>query len=244
MKMKQLWLIAAAFAAVQTIAHSADAPKKPGVKFVEHFCRPGEEILDSTKSCMDNRVFVDEADKCLDRLHEEAQRVSKGMASGFAKDATAAQSNKFSSSNEDYVYAAATFADLIMLTNQVMDEVDSYADFVNLPEDIMNDEVTNGDADAYAAQHPCYAETQDSIDSVMDDLGDMLQEFTDGKTASDAAAATSASRKTNLDANGSANATAHGTSKSSVTNTPAAKPKSGASDITGVKQDQEKQQQK
>jgi hypothetical protein len=239
MTTKLLWLFLAA-----NPSHAADAPKKPGVKFVEHFCRPGEEILDSTKSCTDNRVFVDEADDCLDRLHDEAARVSKGMAAGFSKDATSAQTSKFSSSNEDYKYASATFADLITLTNQVMDEVDSYADYVNLPEDIMNDEVTGGDADAYAAQHPCYAETQDSIDSVMDDLGDMLQEFTDGKTASDAAAATTAIRKTNLDASGSVNATAHGTSKTATPGTPAAKPKSGASDITGVKQDQEKQKQK
>ena len=244
MKMKLVWIFAA-FAAVH--AHAAEE-KKPGVKFVEHFCRPGEEILNTTTSCMDNRAFVDEADSCLDRLHDEAERVSKGMAAGFSKDATAAQTSKFSASNDDYKFAAATFADLILLTNQVMDEVDSYADYVNLPEDIMNDEVTGGDPEGYAAKHPCYAETQESIDGVMEDLGDMLQEFTDGKTASDAAAASSASRRTGLDVNAStpgAAVPAHGMGVGSgIPNAPAGTPKSGASDITGVKQDQEKQKQK
>lgn len=248
MKILRLSLIVASFTSVGALA--ADATKKNGVKFVEHFCKPGDEILDGTKSCMDNRVFVDEADACLDRLHAEAQRVSKGMAVNFSKDATAAQTNKFSSSVEDYKYAAATFADLITLTNQVMDEVDSYQDYVNLPEDIMNDEVTGGNAEAYAAQHPCYAETQESLDSVQDDLSDMLAEFTAGKAASEAAAATSSARRSGLDVNAPTPGSSglvhggQGVGSGTPSGVPRGKSQNGASDITGVKQDQQKQQQK
>jgi len=231
------------------VCDAAGAPKKPGIKIPENFCRPGQEILEATTGCLDNRLFVDEADACLDRLEAEADRVSKGMKAGFSKDATAAQTGKFSSSSEDYQYAALTFDDLAKLTDQVMDEIDSYSDYVNLPEDSLNDELTGGDMDAYAEKHPCYSETQDSIQSVMEDLGDMKKEFLEGKTKSEAAAASADGRRSNLDVNqsGSVPGGAHNlksAGQSGPAVVPGGTPKSGSSDITGVKQDQQKAQQK
>jgi hypothetical protein len=228
-------------------AESAKPTGKPRIVFEENFCRPGEEILDHTGGCSDNRVFVDEADACLDRLQSVADRLGKGMKTGFSKDEIEKQTGKLGASHEDYVYASQTLGDLSRLTDQVMDEVDSYADYVNLPEDTLNDEITGGDEEGYAEMHPCYSETRDSLDEILDDLEDMKQEFDDAKKVADAAAATSSTRKANLDEQavtaGGARPVA-GTRGQGAGKVPAGKSRNGGSDITGVKEDRQKANKK
>ena len=191
--------------------------------------------------------ILDEAEACLEKLEAEANRISSQMAKGFNKNDVSLQAAKFDASKQDYQYTVQTFDDLIKLTNQVMDEVDSYADYVNLPEDTYNNEVNGGDPEHYAEMHPCYSETRDSIDSVLDDLEDMKKDFQKGRDAAAKAAGISSDRKSNLkqDKNGSvakpvAATKASGSSKAAAKQ----KPKSGASTVTGIVEDQKKRQQK
>jgi hypothetical protein len=243
--MKPFFALAALVMAVPSFAATEGHPR---IQFPDNFCRPGEEILNATKTCMDNRVFVDQADECLDKLQAAADRMGKAMPKGFSADDIAKQTGKFTASSDDYAYASQTFGDLSKLTDQVMDEVDGYQDYVNLPEDTMNAELNQGDPDAYAEMHPCYSETRDSIEDILADLQDMKNDFDGAKKVADAALATSTGRGNNLNQNSSlagpgAASGAKGKGSGSVKGN-AGTNQNGASDITGIKQDQDKANQK
>ncbi len=214
---------------------------KAKLQIPEHYCSPGEEILYSTKGCLDNQVFIDQADDCLDRLRAQISKSTAGMKAAFSQDATSRQKGKFNASAIDYAAASATLTDLISLTDQVQDEVDSYADFVNLPEDTMNDEATGGDPESYVAKFPCYSETRQSLDSVQDDLDQVMADLKKTKMVADAAAANSSTSAARLDQSGSMGngqiqngvgaGAGHGVKGRSA---------NPGSDITGVKQDEQK----
>jgi hypothetical protein len=219
---------------------SADSKSQPA--FPQYYCRQGEDILAHTTGCMDNRVFVDEADACLSRLKAEVSGATKSMKAGFSQDATSKQRDKFSASVQDYAAASAMLAKLIVLTDQVEDEVDSYADFVNLPEDTMSDDVTGGDEEAYVQMFPCYAETRDSLDSVQDDLDKVKSELVKAKQMADSAAVNSSSNAANLNQTDSTGAQpiVSGKGQGSGVAGPKGQSSNPASDITGVKQDEQK----
>jgi hypothetical protein len=121
-------------------------------------------------------------------------------------------------------------------------EMDTYSGALNLPEDSDEKEVTGGDQRGYAMGVTCFGESTRSIHSIQNDFLNRLKQLEKTKSATDANLASA-----RLGGGGLENDSQQDAVKNSVGTGSGASVKGNSqnspSDVTGVRQDQEKQSQ-
>ncbi len=222
--------------AIQYVAQASEA------KSLGNICTPPQQISEKTASCMDNRQFTDYAERCLDRVLAEVRKAGLDLKNGFSPDVIQKQTEKFAASQADYSLAAKKLNDLIQIANRAGDEIEGYLNFINLPEDAEQPKVNGGNSFTYSMRHPCYAETKSAIEDILMDIDYIIENLTAAQKASDALTQTSSFKKTSLSQ--TALKAAASTKGTNGTGPKAGKSVNPRSDITGVKEDQEKRQGK
>lgn len=203
----------------------------PSKVYAGVFCVDAEKIYNQVESCEENDAYVDQAEKCLERLEDSIMAEKAKMK--FSADKNKNQSKNFGTAVADYGLSETTLNKLIAQAQQATSELEMYPGLVVLPEDSDEPEMNGGDEEAFANSVPCFGETQKSIESVLKDMDDITNELKAAKTAStDLKNANSANKGTVDSANPNAASDLNMQSQGQTTGaTPAAK--SRGSSISG-----------
>jgi hypothetical protein len=133
-------------------------------------CSNPQQLMQTVDSCPENESYVDAAEKCLDKLHNESAKLGIAMKSGFSKK-SGKQSQNFSAANQDYNLTVANLRRMIAIAGKAGDEVDAYLDTIILPEDTFT--MGEEDPDAYAMEMPCFGEAREALISIVEDIEKM-----------------------------------------------------------------------
>lgn len=214
----------------------AAAPPKPPL----YFCVPATEIAAAGQECEDNDAFIDRGEDCLDKLDAEIKTATAAMKAAFSPDTVSQQSAKYQSSLQDYQQSSATLAYVIALNELAIREMDAYAGALAEPEDAEEADVNGGNRQRYDMSVTCFGETTRSIRSIQTDFRDRLRQLLAAKRGAAANAATSAADLQKIDAGSAGTAPAMGGKGQGSAAVNGGKSANGASDITGVQQDEQK----
>lgn len=208
---------------------------------------------DGAMDCQDNGKFGEAAIACMKDLERAiAERTKSAQlqlaASNAAHSAMGnAQNNNFAGSEADYAISQASLSDLIAASKHIRKRVDSYLDHVYYPTDWDAPEELIGDPVEYIEGEPCYAENAEGIKGIVKRIDGYIEQFEQAKVASMKRGTTSGGRE------GLQNSIGHGAvtggkstpgAPGTMQRVPSGKSNNGRSDITGVKEDKQKQLQK
>lgn len=210
-------------------------------KIPDTFCIDGEKLSKHVKSCTQNDVYVNAAENCLARLEKLVDTESKVLDALLKGPKGENQNKNLTTANKDYKTAISSLDFLLSEADRAADEVDDYQDYKILPEDYDAPDIA--DPDAYLENFDCYADTRDSIDSVLEDVAEIKEELEEAKAIALANATAAGVNATNLDSTQKGvKAAAPTKGKAPVS---AAKKKGAAgSDITGTEENKKKAQGK
>lgn len=153
--------------------------------FPEHFCAPPSVISPESERCEDNLIYTQAAETCLKRLRAEVNKEGETVKRFFSKGPKDKQSQNYAESQVDHRNASLRLARLIRLAKKTALEVDKYFDQVYLPIDWELPTVNNGDPKAYVMSQPCYGDTVEALDSIMNDIVRVGRELTTAKLTAD-----------------------------------------------------------
>jgi hypothetical protein len=208
---------------------------------------------DGAMDCQDNGKFGEAAIACMKDLERAiAERTKRAQlelaASNAAHSAMGnAQNHNFAGSEADYAISQASLSDLIAASKHIRKRVDSYLDHVYYPTDWDAPEELIGDVNEYIEGEPCYAENAEGIKGIVKRIDGYIEQFEQAKVASAKRGTTSSGRE------GLQNSIGHGAvtggkstpgAPGKMQRVPSGKSNNGRSDITGVKEDKQKQLQK
>ncbi len=219
------------------IAQAADSIAAP-------FCTTADQIDEHTESCDDNDAFIIQGDACLDRFDKLVAEKAAGMQKNFVKNDGKYQKLNFNTSLKDYNLSSAALAQLIGFNQQAISDVTEYLDATVTPEDTDSPDATEGmDPQAWADSWSCYGDTRTSIREILQDFQNRLSSLQAAKAIVDGNGATSGGRQENVGAiTDTPNKMAKGTKgQGSGKPVPKGKSQNPSSDITGVKEDEQKQ---
>jgi hypothetical protein len=209
------------------------------------FCTPFTEIAEKVETCDDNDTYLEEGEKCLDKIDAEEKAVSQYLPAVFSGNKDGKQAAKFAGANQDYAASSAALAYLIGTAKVAEGEIRAYKYSLELPEDFEERDVNQGDEAGYIMSVDCYGTNHENLESLLEDFQTRQKKWEDIKKVADANAAAAGVRESHLGASDSAGnlQTASGKGQGSGGKANLKNPKNGQSDITGVKQDQDKQNQ-
>lgn len=216
---------------------SANVPKLP-----KSFCAPGEQIANQLQNCVENQKFIDAAEACLEKLEKTVSQRTNALKAGLDTAKAAQQNKNFTSAATDYATTSATLAYLISLADLAATETVGYLDLVLEPEHTDDPEANGGDPEGYKNAHPCFAETQEALNDIIDDIEHRQAELEEAKDASDMKSGLSSGHSGALDSQ--APATTPSLSGQTPGTAPSAKGQKGkdprASDISGTEDKKKK----
>jgi hypothetical protein len=158
--------------------------KKPG------FCRPGSAVAAKAADCEENSVFAAQAKECREALGQEVARASGALAKLIGQGGAGSQSGNFGATAKDYGTSAAELTRLIGLATLAAADLDSYLDWVVLPEDVDNPEIAGNDMQKYAESIGCFGNNVKAIRGEIEAVNGMRAQLEAARAASGALGAT------------------------------------------------------
>lgn len=211
-------------------AGPARAEEKPS------FCRPGKAVAAKANDCDDNKVFAAQAKECREALGQEVSRGSAGLAKLIGQGGAGSQSANFGATAQDYGTSAAELTRLIGVATLAAADLDSYLDWVVLPEDVDNPEVAGDDMQKYAESVDCFGNAVRAIRGEISAVNQMRTQLEAARAASGALGATAAKAGASVGAGPVAAPTETGGKKSDAPKTDfPGDHRPGQSDISGTK---------
>jgi hypothetical protein len=229
-----------------TAGHSLAATK---AKIVDA-CPSGTSLEENgTEECDDNVKFAQAGQTCLKALESdirtETTNVSQQLAAANAdhtSDSANSQTSDFNGSVADYALSQETLSKLLKEAQFTRDSVDNYLHRIFYPEDFDAEEEEIGDPLEFLDKNPCYVDNETLLKSTLASVDKDIANLKKAKASSGGLKDNSSTSSgfqdsmtspnvSNTQGQGSGAATVKGTSNN------------GASDITGVKQDEQKQTQ-
>jgi regulator of RNase E activity RraB len=206
-------------------------------------CTSVHEIDEHIQSCEDNKIFLERAQKCYEGFKGLRTQKAAEMNKRFERSGNDAQRNDFHAKQRDSDEAVRTHDQMIALGEKMMKEMDGYFDYFEHPEDVDADEEDGDAVDSQVWAESCYRENALGLDKLMDELENDINTMKQARAEEAKHSRLSATVQTNLDNSSLNSAPVGGSShgEGSGKRVPSGASQNGASDITGVKQDQEKQ---
>ncbi|RYZ95415.1 MAG: hypothetical protein EOP11_24955 [Proteobacteria bacterium] len=200
------------------------------------FCRPAGAVGAKVNDCEENKTFLTQAEECREALAKEVARGSAGLAALIGKGAADSQSANFSSTVKDYGTSAAELSRLIAVAILAAKDLDSYLDWVVLPEEVDNPDIAGPDMQKYADSVACYGENVKGIKNEIAKVVAMQGQLEAARVASGALGAAAGISGTGIRANEAAPAQTPGGKPSAAPTTDfKGDYQPGLSDISGTK---------
>ncbi|RZA09837.1 MAG: hypothetical protein EOP11_00345 [Proteobacteria bacterium] len=200
------------------------------------FCRPAASVGAKVNDCEENKIFLAQAGECREALAKEVAKGSASLAAIIGKGGADSQGANFSSTAKDYGASAAELTRLIAVAVLAAKDLDSYLDWVVLPEEVDNPDIAGPDMQKYADSVACYGENVRGIKAEIAKVVSMQGQLEAARAASGSFGAAAAASGTNIRASQTAPAPVTGGKTSAA---PAANFKGdyspGLSDISGTK---------
>lgn len=202
-----------------------------------NYCKPAAAI--AVTDCEDNDAFIREGDSCLNKLEADIKKASAAMTKGFSKNDNQKQAKKFNSALQDNAVSSATLAGLMANADLAIADVKNYQANLDPPEDFDEADVNQGNPQAYMMSVDCYGDTKHSLEGIVADIEHVKRDLASAKQVADANAAASGAREQQVD-NSSTGGMITGKGKDAVV--PKGQPPSRDSGVSGVQEEQAKEQ--
>lgn len=210
-------------------AHAEE--KKPG------FCRPATSVATKVNDCEENNVFAGQAKECREALGGEVNKASGALAKLIGQSGAGSQSANFSATAKDYGTSAAELTRLIALATVAAADLDSYLDWVVLPEDVDNPEIAGNDMQKYAESIGCFGNNVKAIRDEINNVNAMRAQLEAARAASAALGGGAAKAGEGIKATTSLHPAPEPAGKQAVTPTaPGGDYRPAQSDISGTKE--------
>jgi hypothetical protein len=165
------------------------------------YCRSPAELYQQVTDCDLNEHYAEAAVVCLRTLekdiHAARRDLSAGMSSRNAR-AKAAQGGTLGAAQGNYGAAGSTLSSLISRTEATIREVARYQEELALPEDADAPEVLGQSVDEYLDSEPCFRDSFETLDFVLEDLNHHLEDLQAANAAASTHETVSGTRKTNI----------------------------------------------
>ncbi len=210
----------------------------------EAFCKPAAEVSANTVSCQDNGTFLRASNDCLAKLEQlETQLGAEGMA--IAKSGTGGQQSENKTGHSEYDFTASSLAYLIAVAGLARGEHSEYQTLVAPPgiEYDPFEEDSQKDPEGWFRRVPCFGETQTGLEKNEAALDAKIQRYTARRAEALSMKAKLAVHGTNYGSLSAPTATGRDTRSAPPKGLPAKNNSDSTSDITGVQQDKQKQNQ-
>ncbi len=222
--------------AVSTAQAAVDLKNIPAT-----FCQAPLEASGNTASCNDNNTFISAARDCYKKLNALETQLGTEAAAIAAKN-TNAQHGQTLKGQAEYQFSVAVFAYLLQIASVAQGELKEYQTYVAPPPD-NNFSRSEDPSNPYAwfDEIPCWGETHAELRKTRQDFADKSGRYLARMNEAKKMQAGLGKNATQLGALGAAKAA--NTQGKAASGMPAVntKPKTGPSDITGVKEDKSKQ---
>lgn len=182
MNNKKIYLVALTTTALlSSCAHKGtnDVAREPNS--MRSFCKSFSKIQEESEACDDNDKFVDAAEACLVKFE-------KGMKAAGIKIHTPDDARMFDReggmdpSQEPSTTSSENVTETwIKNGNQAVQDLKSYTEQLNYPEDAEDEDEHGSDPEQYANTVACYGESKKSITDVADDFQYYLEQLIDLK---------------------------------------------------------------
>lgn len=224
-------------AAIPAHGQSVDLAHVPAA-----FCAPPVDVAGQTPNCPANGRFLQAANDCLKSLDRlEAQLGAEAKA--IAKSGPESQRGENATGHSEYGFSVASLTYLSGVAAVAKAEIGNYQSFVVPPpsEYDRNEEDPAGDSEGWMYDVPCYRDAQSALGDAAEKLEEKIQRYAARRAEAQAFEAKLATRGTSYESLSGPQAT--GRAQGSRKPVPQWKSTGGGSDITGVQQDKQKQNQ-
>jgi len=209
------------------------------------FCRPATTVGGKVNDCEGNGVFANQAKECREALSRMVEQTSGSLAKAIGQSGAGSQCANFGSTAKDYGTSAAELTKLIGFATLAAADLDSYLDYVVLPEDVDNPDLSGNHMQKYAESIACFGDNVRAIRAEIGTVNGMRTQLEATRTAAAAFGATAANRGEAIKAGTLAPAPETGGKHSAV---PSAsykgEDKARRSDISGTEDEKKKPAQK
>lgn len=128
------------------------------------FCESGARLGAAAKNCEGNKIFMQAAEQCWQKLEDLEKRVTKELEARIGMKNAAPQNATFQNTKSTYNEGAEALEYMYAVTTLAMKELDDYFDRVVYPEHSESDEETMSEG--------CYRD----VVVPLDELADKFQE--------------------------------------------------------------------
>lgn len=186
-------------AVVLTFSMSSESLAAKRKKQPEFQCIPRKEIEQKAKECNDNEAYADAAVKCLNKLKalvDEKTKEAKTQLQSSVDESTNKNSQTQSTQGaaNNYQISQQVLANLIQSAKQARLQVSNYLKDIVVPDEIALVEA-GLDIDEVLLSEPCYAENQEVLLFVEEDIYKIIDELEASKNKSSALKSNSMSKK-------------------------------------------------
>jgi hypothetical protein len=214
-------------------------------------CPAVDDFSNENMTCEENGKFGQAGVDCLSSLETAiknqsavAHKAMMGSNEKLVDKAGNAQTHNFHGSGADYALAQATLEELIASAKKAREKVESYHLNIFYPEDFDAPEEVIGDREEFIMDNPCFSENKLGLMDIVKKIDKDIADLEKTKALAMSKGATSGTRQEGMQnslVNGASNTKAAGAKAGAI---PKGTSQNGSSDITGVKEDQSKQQKK
>jgi hypothetical protein len=141
------------------------------------FCTPAEDLNQSTQSCADNAVFLQEAEACLKKVENLHRRVAEELKGRTQVDILDQQNHSLQKGNATYEETYLSQEFMFAVTQLALNEIDAYFDYVVYPEHAETDEETMAES--------CFRDVVVPMDGVAEQLENKLRDIARGMEISE-----------------------------------------------------------
>lgn len=194
----------------------------------QQFCESGARLGAAAENCAGNKIFMQAAEQCWQKLEELEKRVTKDLESRIGMKNAAPQNATFQNTKSTYNEGAAALEYMYDVTTLAIKEIDDYFDRVVYPEHSESDEETMSEG--------CYRDVVVPLDELADKFQEKQTDIVSRIEAADRNAESMTGKDTEIDTAGGA--------QTKVKTTPSAKGPKGkdvrSSDISGTEDKKKK----
>lgn len=213
----------------------ADDPKYLGAA-PKSYCMSGEAVAAKVKSCNDNSVFLQALKQCFDDFKQLRKSTTADLEKRYGT--AGGQKGDFASHAQNTKEAAAAHDYLIAVGEMATKELDEYFDWIEHPDDAMNDNEIMAE--------PCFMENASAMDKLLYEFEDEVTAMKKARQIEAAHSAISGKNVKKIDASSIPGAppvvhSTHGKGSADVTGTPKKGIDSG---VSGLKEQKAREQQK
>jgi hypothetical protein len=207
-----------------TFAQAADKPNYLNAA-PKTFCMSGESVAAKIQSCNDNPIFLQAAQKCYGEFKALKKSTAADMSKRFGTQNDAQKAN-FANNAADNKEAMAAHDYLISLGDTAVKELTEYFDWIEQPEDAMNDEEIRAE--------PCFMDTAKALNQLVYELMDEVEDMKEARKIEAAHNAISGQHDKQID--GSVNSKIQSTKGTGSATFKGGIPKDRDSDVTGIEE--------